>query len=245
MVTSPKSKGRLRPWPRRSRTFASQPRASRCCRQASQTQAPFAAPWTSRRGGNGIAPGFYRSRCGLARRPGSQLTLRCPVVSCGVAARPSAMRRRTPRERAVGILSDVAIVDLTYGTAGPLALQLLADMGANIVRVDTPADRVREQQGSFVRLRGRRSIYIDPGAPGADEVLRRLIDRSDVVISEPGLDAKPPLPGDFASLSATNPRLIHCRITAYGDEGPLVDGWAHDHLVAARYGVYHQPGWGG
>ena len=143
----------------------------------------------------------------------------------------------------MGILSDISIADLTYGTAGPLALQLLADMGANIVRVDTPADRVREQQGSFVRLRGRRSIYVDLGAPGADEVLRRLIDRSDVVISEPGLDAKPPLPGDFASLSATNPRLIHCRITAYGDEGPLVDGWAHDHLVAARYGVYDQPGW--
>ncbi len=40
-----------------------------------------------------------------------------------------------------------------------------------------------------------------------------------------------------------NPRLIFCRITAYGDEGPEADGWAADHIVAAKYGVYDQPGW--
>ncbi len=132
---------------------------------------------------------------------------------------------------------------MTYGTAGPLATQVLADMGPDMVRVDTPDDFVRRQQGSVVRLRGRRSIFVDPDAPAAGEVISRLIAWTDVLVTEPGIDSPLPLAADYVALSKLNRRIISSRITAYGDEGPLTDEPPHDHLVAARHGVYDQPGW--
>jgi crotonobetainyl-CoA:carnitine CoA-transferase CaiB-like acyl-CoA transferase len=141
------------------------------------------------------------------------------------------------------LLSGLRIIDATYGTAGPLLTQLLADLGPDMVRIDTPGDRARGQQGHQVRLRGRRSILLDYSRPGAADLLERLVAKADVLVTEPGLDGRHPLPWTWPELERMNPRLVHCRITGYGDEGPMADAWAHDHLVAARYGVYDQPGW--
>jgi formyl-CoA transferase len=74
-------------------------------------------------------------------------------------------------------------------------------------------------------------------------VLERLVRDADVLVSEPGLDGVNPVPWAWAELEAMNPRLVYCRITGYGDEGPEAGRPVHDHLVAARYGVYDQPGW--
>jgi alpha-methylacyl-CoA racemase len=141
------------------------------------------------------------------------------------------------------LLSGLRIIDATYGTAGPLLTQLLADLGPDMVRIDTPGDRARRQQGHQVRLRGRRSILLDYSRPGAAELLERLIARADVLVVEPGLDGRHPLPWAWPELERINSRLIFCRISGHGDEGPMAQAWAHDHLVAARYGVYDQPGW--
>lgn len=143
----------------------------------------------------------------------------------------------------MGILSGLRIVDLTYGTAGPLLTQLLADMEPDMVRVDDPDGRARTQQGYQVRLRGRRSIIGDLSRPESRTVLERLVSVADVLISEPALDGRNPCPWSWPELEAMNPRLVYCRITGYGDEGPETGGWVHDHLVAAQYGVYDQPGW--
>ncbi len=143
----------------------------------------------------------------------------------------------------MGVLSGVNVLDLTYGSAGPIATQLLSDLGADVVRVDTSDDWPRRQQGALVRLRGRRSIFIDPDMPEAGEVVRKLIHWADVIVSEPGIDSPAPLAADYSALSQINERLISCRITGYGDEGPLADAPPHDHIVSARYGVYDQPGW--
>jgi len=143
----------------------------------------------------------------------------------------------------VGILSGLEVVDATYGMAGPLLTQLLADMEPRMVRVDAPNDGVRKQQGYQVRLRGRRSIVLDRSRPESRAVLERLARGADVLISEPALDGVNPLPWSWPELEAMNARLVYCRITGYGDEGPETEGWAHDHLVAAKYGVYDQPGW--
>lgn len=143
----------------------------------------------------------------------------------------------------MGVLTGLKVVDITRGAAGPLLTQLLADMGPDMVRVEFPDDRVRRQQGYQVRLRGRRGILIDPSMHGAREVLERLIRAADVLVSEPSLDGRQPVPWSWPELEAMNPRLVYCRINGYGDEGPDADRWAHDHLVAASHGVYDQPGW--
>ncbi len=142
----------------------------------------------------------------------------------------------------MAILANVRVIDVTYGIAGPLATQVLADQGAGIIRVDAPG-AVRRQPDDLVRLRGRRSITVDCAKAEGQALIERLAAAADVLISEPGLDGRDPVERDYAGLSEKNPRLIYCRITGYGDEGPLAGSWAHDHLVAARYGVYDQAGW--
>jgi formyl-CoA transferase len=143
----------------------------------------------------------------------------------------------------VGILTGLKVVDVTRGSAGLLLTQLLADMGPSMVRVDSPHDEVRKQQGYQVRLRGRRSIVLDLQHAGARGVLERLVQGADVLVSEPGLDGVDPVPWSWTDLETMNRRLVYCRITGYGDEGPDAGLPVHDHLVAARYGVYDQPGW--
>jgi crotonobetainyl-CoA:carnitine CoA-transferase CaiB-like acyl-CoA transferase len=143
----------------------------------------------------------------------------------------------------VGILSNLKVVDATYGRAGPLLTQLLADLGPDMVRIDVSPDPARVDEGFQVRLRGRRSIRLDYSKPEARAVLERLIRAADILISEPGLDGRNPIPWAWPALEEMNPRLVSCRITGYGDDGPETEGWADDHLVAARYGVYEQPGW--
>lgn len=143
----------------------------------------------------------------------------------------------------MGILSGLRVVDMSYGSAGPLLTQLLADLEPAMVRVDEPNDRSRSQQGAAVRMRGRRSIVVDRAKPESRAVLERLMREADLLISEPGLAGQNPIPWTWPELEAMNPRLVYCRITGYGDDGPEVDGWYHDHIVAAKYGCYDQPGW--
>ncbi|HXH23031.1 MAG TPA: CoA transferase [Dehalococcoidia bacterium] len=143
----------------------------------------------------------------------------------------------------MGILSGLRVVDVTRGTAGPLLTQLLADMGPDMVRVESVDDNARKQQGYQVRLRGRRSVLADLARAAGQHVLERLVRRADVLVSEPALDGVNPVPWQWPELEAMNPRLVYCRITGYGDEGPEAGRPVHDHLIAARYGVYDQPGW--
>ena len=157
----------------------------------------------------------------------------------------------------MGFLSGIKVIDATYGLAGPIATQVLVDFGAEIVRIDKP--NAQRRPDDLVRLRGRRSIAIDLSRPEAGVVLERLLTTADILITEPALDGRDPIATQFtngpsstaplrihgegrATAGVRFPRLIWLRITGYGDEGPMAGGWAHDRLVAARYGVYDQPG---
>ncbi len=121
-----------------------------------------------------------------------------------------------------------------------MASQVLVDFGADIVRVDRPG--ATRTPGELVRLRGRRSIAVDLDRDESAVLLDRLLQGTDVLITEPGLDGIEPLMAAYDELAAKYPRLIWCRINGYGDDGPLAGAWTHDHLIAARYGVYDQPG---
>jgi crotonobetainyl-CoA:carnitine CoA-transferase CaiB-like acyl-CoA transferase len=141
----------------------------------------------------------------------------------------------------VHYLTGIRIIDVTRGLAGPFATHAMADYGAEIIRVDEPG-AVRSAF-DLVHLRGRRSIALDLSRPEALDVLEKLVDGADVLLTEPALDGRSPVPWDHATASANNPRLITCRITGYGDDGPMAEGWANDRLVAAHYGVHNQAGW--
>jgi crotonobetainyl-CoA:carnitine CoA-transferase CaiB-like acyl-CoA transferase len=141
----------------------------------------------------------------------------------------------------MSLLTGVKVIDITDGLAGPIATQIMADYGAEIVRVDRIG--ASRSAGDLVRLRGRRSIAVDVVTPEGRDLVERLVAAADVLLVETGLDAKLRFDASYATLSQANLRLIYCRITGHGDDGPMVDAPSHDHLVAARYGVYNQVGY--
>ena len=145
-----------------------------------------------------------------------------------------------------GVLGGIRVIDLTTGIAGPLATMLLADNGADVVKVEPlGGDPTRQTEtGARVWARGKRSIELDVNDAAQREQLLALIDRADVVVEnfEPGVtDA---LGLDWETLKARNPRLVMCSITAYGRHVEFKDRPAIDALVAARTGLHwEQRGW--
>lgn len=140
----------------------------------------------------------------------------------------------------MSLLYGITALDLTDGLAGEFAGQVLVDHGATIVRVDRPG-AVREQR-HLVRLRGRRSIVVDDTTLEGCALMDRLAAQVDLLLVEPDLTPRAYDAG-YERLAALNPRLIVCRVSGQGDAGPRAGQPQHDHLVAARHGVYSQKGW--
>jgi crotonobetainyl-CoA:carnitine CoA-transferase CaiB-like acyl-CoA transferase len=138
-----------------------------------------------------------------------------------------------------GSLGGTRVVDLSSGMAGPMATMLLADHGADVVKVEPPGgDPTRSLSGSRVWHRGKRSIELDLDDDAGRDTLLELIDRADVVVESyaPGVTAGLGL--DWDVLHRRNPRLVLCSITGYGRHVPDRDRPAVDALVAARTGIH-------
>jgi crotonobetainyl-CoA:carnitine CoA-transferase CaiB-like acyl-CoA transferase len=147
-----------------------------------------------------------------------------------------------------GPLADVRIVDLTRILAGPYATMRLADLGAEVVKVENPdgGDDTRAWGPPFVAgvatyffavNRGKRSIAVDLKRPDGKAVLARLLARADVLIENfrPGtLDR---LGFSWPALADRFPRLIYCAISGYGHEGSFRDKASYDVIVQAEAGV--------
>lgn len=148
-----------------------------------------------------------------------------------------------------GVLGGIRVVDLSTQMAGPLATMLLADHGADVIKVEPPGGDPtrRTDSGARVWARGKRSIELDLLDPDGRAILLRLLDRADVLVENHAPDELDALGLDWATLHARNPRLIRCSITAYGrDLEGLSDRPAIDSLVAARTGLqWEQRGWVG
>jgi len=147
-----------------------------------------------------------------------------------------------------GVLGGIRVIDLTTGIAGPMATMLLADNGADVVKVEPPGgDPTRiTESGARVWARGKRSVVLDVNDDAQCEQLRQLIDRADVVVEnfDPGVAETLGL--DWTTLQARNPRLVMCSITAYGRHVDFSSRPAIDALVAARTGLHwEQRGWVG
>ena len=138
-----------------------------------------------------------------------------------------------------GVLDGLRVLDLSWGTAGPMATMLLADHGANVTKIEPPGgDPFRSQLGYHAWNRGKRSAVLDLKQEADLATFRKLAAAADVLVESfrPGVTER--LNIDFASLSDDNPRLIYCSITGYGRNNSHSDRPGYDALVAARMGLH-------
>ena len=137
-------------------------------------------------------------------------------------------------------LHDIRVLDVTQVMAGPFCAMLLCDMGADVIKVESPAgDSSRRMAGargsdsaSFNAVnRGKRGIVVDLKAPGGADVLRRLASHADVFIENyrPGVLGRLGL--GYDALRELNPRLVYASISGYGQTGPAAHKGGFD-LVA-------------
>ncbi|MBL6454834.1 CoA transferase [Belnapia sp. T6] len=147
-----------------------------------------------------------------------------------------------------GPLEGVKVVDLTTVVVGPICTRTLGDQGAEIIKVEAPGgdilrylaagSRSPAMSGKFINFnRNKRSILLDIKQPEGLAALKRLIAAADVFVSNvrPAALARAGL--DHASLSALNPRLIHCGIVAFGTEGRYAGRPAYDPVIQSLSGV--------
>ncbi|HQR04696.1 MAG: CoA transferase [Proteobacteria bacterium] len=146
-----------------------------------------------------------------------------------------------------GVLEGLKVLDLTWGTSGPMATMLMSDHGAEVTRIERPGiDPFPAPEGYRIWQRGKRSAVLDLQQVTDRETLLALAAGADVLIEsfEPGVTAR--LGIDFATIHARNPRLIYCSITAYGRDNSLSHRPGYDALVAARMGLqWEARGWYG
>jgi len=144
-------------------------------------------------------------------------------------------------------LQGVRVADLTRNLAGPYAAMILADMGADVVKVESPeGDETRRWGPPFwdgegpvflAANRNKRSITLDLRTDAAREVMTRLVGRSDVLIESFRPGAFDGLGYGYEWATAVNPGVVYCSITPYGDQGPLRDRPGYDPLVQAYSGI--------
>ncbi len=148
----------------------------------------------------------------------------------------------------------VRVVELARILAGPWAGQLLADLGADVVKVESPdgGDDTRKWGPPFVMShdgenlsaayyhscnRGKRSIAIDFSTPEGAETVRRLAATADVLIENFKLGGLKKYGLDYESLRKINPRLVYCSITGFGQDGPYAPRAGYDFIIQAMAGM--------
>lgn len=140
-----------------------------------------------------------------------------------------------------GPLAGVKIVEMNAIGPAPVATMILADMGAEVIRIDRVLAGFLNGDGSVIG-RGRRSIGIDPKKPGATDVLLKLIEDADVLIEgfRPGVMERLGLGPDVCL--QRNPRLVYGRMTGWGQSGPLAPAAGHDLNYISLSGALHAMG---
>jgi len=138
-------------------------------------------------------------------------------------------------------LDGVRVIDLTRARAGPTAVRQLADMGADVVKVEAREEVEGDSTAlgfDFLNLhRNKRSITLDLKHPRAIEVLKRMVTKADVVIENFRPDVKRRLGIDYEALSAINPRLIYGSISGFGQTGPYRDRPGYDQIAQGMGGL--------
>lgn len=144
------------------------------------------------------------------------------------------------------VFEDILVLDLSRVLAGPSCTQLLADFGAQVIKIEDPqGDEIRswfprdEDVSTNYQSanRGKKSLTLNLKAPGARDVLDRLVARADVLVHSFLSPVAQRLGVDYPRLQAINPDLVYCAISGYGSSGPLKDRPGYDLMLQAFTGV--------
>ena len=149
-----------------------------------------------------------------------------------------------------GILTGVRIADFTEYIAGPYCTMVLADLGADVLKIEPPGgDRMRysapldgEGRGFLQVNRTKRSFVVDLKKEDAADIVRRIVESVDAVVVNQRPQATKRLGIDYETLSPLNPRLVYGEITAYGHTGPYAHRGAFDMVAQAIGGVIAHEG---
>lgn len=151
-------------------------------------------------------------------------------------------------------LSGVRVLDLSRVLAGPWATQMLADMGADVLKIEHPAsgDDTRgwgppfvtdgestpqEAAYYFCANRSKRSLALDFSKPEGAQLLRRLVLRADILVENYKLGGLVKYGLDYSSLHAIHPKLVYCSITGFGQTGPHAQRPGYDYIIQAMSGL--------
>ncbi|MBY0411354.1 MAG: CoA transferase [Burkholderiaceae bacterium] len=153
----------------------------------------------------------------------------------------------TPQSASRGPLSGVRVLDLTSVVMGPFATQILAQLGAEVIKVETPEGDNMRHVGPMLHPgmghiflhanAGKRSIAIDLKHPEGREAALKLAESCDVLISNVRPQALARLGLDHAAVSARNPRIIHVSCCGFDQEGPDAARPAYDDLIQGATGI--------
>jgi crotonobetainyl-CoA:carnitine CoA-transferase CaiB-like acyl-CoA transferase len=143
-------------------------------------------------------------------------------------------------------LSRYTVLDLTIARAGPTAVRLLADWGANVIKIEPPP--TRDDAGGSVTgtrhgpddqnlHRNKRGICIDLKHADGAALLRTLVERADIVVENFRADVKTRLGIDYTQLKSINPRIILASISGFGQDGPYGDRPGVDQIVQGMSGL--------
>ena len=164
-----------------------------------------------------------------------------------MSARPQLPDHAPRAKGAPTALDGLLVVDFTRVVAGPACTQILADFGAEVIKIENPdgGDDTRSyehadlagESAAFVSLnRNKRGIALDLTKPEARDVALELIARADVVVENFSAGVMKKYGLDYASVASTNPRLVYCSISAYGRQGPFASRPGFDPITQAESG---------
>jgi crotonobetainyl-CoA:carnitine CoA-transferase CaiB-like acyl-CoA transferase len=155
----------------------------------------------------------------------------------------------------VGALSHIKVLDLSRVLAGPWASQILADLGAEVIKIERPGvgddtrawgppflkDRAgndTEESAYFLCTnRGKQSVCIDMKSDQGQDTIRQLADQCDVVLENFKVGGAASFGIDYETLAGRNPKLVYCSITGFGQNGPYKNRPGYDFLVQAMGGL--------
>jgi crotonobetainyl-CoA:carnitine CoA-transferase CaiB-like acyl-CoA transferase len=167
--------------------------------------------------------------------------------------RPMLVPPRPRQEAAPLALAGIRVADFSHFIAGPLCSMILADLGAEVIKIEK-ADggddfrRIRpvvtEQEGAAYLWanRGKKSIALDLKQDEGQRIAREIVDRSDVVLENFSTGVMARFGLDYATVSVGNPRLIYASVSAYGRDGELRDRLGFDPIAQAESGFMSMNG---
>ena len=161
----------------------------------------------------------------------------------------------TSAPSATGPLSGTLVLDLSRVLAGPWATQVLADLGAEVIKIERPGggddarafgppylsdpEGKQNNNNSFYLCanRNKKSVTVDMAKPAGADLIRALANKADVLVENFKTGGLKKYGLDYAALREANPRLVYCSITGFGQDGPYAGRAGYDYMIQAMGGL--------